>query len=312
MNATGAWCLERGSPEYPRGLRDLDRGEQPLLYGVGRRAVIADLERGPAVTIVGARQASSYGVRVAETLGRDLARARVTVVSGMARGIDAAAHRGALAGGGTTIAVLAGGPDHAYPASNHELHRRIASTGAVISEHPPGSCAAKRHFAQRNRIMAALGHLIVIVEAAQPSGSLITADVALKLGRGVGAVPGQLGVRVAKGSNDLLRDGAYLIRDARDVLDLLFGVGAERCPGLPEARVLRAVPKPRPGPELDRGLLALLEQVKSGAATVDRLAVESGLGSREAAIALARLELLGYVSADPLGGYAVTDLRAPE
>jgi DNA processing protein len=135
--------------------------------------------------------------------------------------------------------------------------------------------------------------------------------VALKLGRDVGAVPGQLGVRVAEGSNDLLRDGAHLIRDARDVLDLLFGVGAER-PASHQARVLRTVPEPRPGPELDRGLSALLELVKSGAGTVDRLAVESALGSREVGIALARLELLGYVTADPLGAYTVTDLRAPE
>jgi DNA processing protein len=221
----------------------------------------------------------------------------------MALGIDSAAHRGALAGGGSTIAVLAGGPDRASPPSNFELHRRIAVSGSVVSEHPPGSRVEPRHFAQRNRIMAALGQVVVIVEAAQPSGSLITADVALKLGRTVGAVPGQLGVRVAEGTNDLLHEGAHLIRDARDVLDLLFGVGASG--DLPAG-------DPRPGPALEREPRELLELVRSGAATVDRLAVESGLGSRQVAIALARLELLGYVSTDALGAYSVTGLRAPE
>jgi DNA processing protein len=304
MSTAAPWRLERSSPGYPAGLLDLERGEQPLLHGIGRRTLLAELEAAPTVTIVGARQASSYGLRVAEALACDLARARVTVVSGMARGIDAAAHRGALAGGGSTIAVLAAGPELAYPASNRELHRRIAAGGAVVSEHPPGSRAQPRHFAQRNRIMAALGKLVVIVEAAQPSGSLITADVALKLGRTVGAIPGQLGVRVAEGTNDLLHDGAHLIRDARDVLDLLFGVG--------EPGDLRLVGDQRPGPALEREPRELLELVRSGAATVDRLAVESGLGSRAVAIALARLELLGYVSADALGAYSVTGLRAPE
>jgi DNA processing protein len=304
VSPAAPWRLERSSPGYPAGLLDLDRGEQPPLYGIGRRALLAELEAAPAVTIVGARQASSYGLRVAEALARDLARARVPVVSGMARGIDAAAHRGALAGGGSTIAVLAGGPDLAYPASNRELHRRIAAAGAVVSEHPPGSRALPRHFAQRNRIMAALGELVVIVEAAQPSGSLITADVALRLGRSVGAVPGQLGVRVAEGTNDLLHDGAHLIRDAHDVLDLLFGVGESGDPC--------RVGAPRPGPALEPEPRRLLELVQSGAATVDRLAVESGLGSRAVAIALARLELLGYVTTDPLGAYSVTGLRAPE
>lgn len=311
MSSAAGWQIEPSSLEYPLGLLDLDQREQPLLYGVGRRAVVAELREGPAVTIVGARQASSYGLRVAETLARDLARERVTVVSGMARGIDAAAHRGALAGGWPTIAVLAGGPELAYPASNRELHRLIAASGAVVSEHSPGSRAERHHFAQRNRIMAALGQVVVIVEAAQPSGSLITADVALKHGRTVGAVPGQLGVRVAAGTNDLLKDGAHLIRDARDVLDLLFGVGVAEAPRA-ERTPPRGVPKPRPGPALELELLELLELVRSGAATVDRLTVESALGSREVAVALARLELLGYVTADSLGGYTVTSLRTPE
>jgi DNA processing protein len=322
MSPLASWQIAPGAPAYPRGLLDLDRNQQPHLHGVGRRDALTGLDLGCAVTIVGARNASSYGLRVAESLARDLARARVTVVSGLARGIDSAAHSGALSGGGPTIAVLAGGPDIPYPPRNRELHRGVAAAGAVISEHPPGSGAQRHHFAQRNRIMAALGGVVVIVEAAQPSGSLITADVALRLGRTVGAVPGQLGVRVAEGTNDLLSEGAHLIRDARDVLDLLFGVGAAP-PGAGRAAPAAAppgagraapaaAPAPRPGPALDPQLRAVLELVRGGAATVDRLAGEAALEPRRAAAALARLELLGYVRADALGAYAVTRLRAPE
>ncbi|MCD6015841.1 MAG: dprA [Solirubrobacterales bacterium] len=307
MSAGGPWAIERSSTDYPVCLTDLDPPEQPLLYGAGRRDAIAGLARDPVVTIVGARQASGYGLRVAERLGRDLAVAGVTVVSGMARGIDAAAHRGALLGGGATIAVLAGGPDNVYPPMNRALYREILGVGAVISEHPPGTEARKHQFPARNRIMAALGAVAVIVEAAQPSGSLITADLAAKLGRTVGAVPGQLGVRVAEGANDLIKEGAHLIRDARDVLDLLFGVGVE--PGRPQ---LHAAPAPRAGPPLKAPLRAVVELVGGGAATVDRVALDGDLAPREAAVALARLERLGYVTADPFGRWGRTDLTPPD
>ena len=230
-----------------------------------------------------------------------MAAAGLVIVSGMARGIDAAAHRGALAARGTTVAVLANGPDVAYPPVNAALYERITETGATISEHPAGCEARRHHFPQRNRIMAALGGAVLIVEAAQPSGTMITADRALRLGRNVGAIPGQVGVRVAAGPNDLIRDGAYLIRDARDVLDLVYGVGAEP----------RNAPPPPPGPALDPPLRALLERVRSGSATLDRLALDGPLDPREVAIGLARLELLGYVRADGLGAYAVTGQAAP-
>jgi DNA processing protein len=306
MSPAPTWVLERGSPAYQACVGDLDEHERPLLHGAGRRRVVAELDHGSTVTVVGARRASGYGLRVAERLAHDLALAGVTVVSGMARGIDAAAHRGALAGGGETIAVLAGGPDVVYPPAHLDLYRRIVSTGAVISEHAPGASPRRHHFTARNRIMAALGRVVVIVEAAQPSGTLVTADLAIKLGRTVGAVPGQLGVRVAEGANDLLKDGAALIRDARDVLDLLFGVGVEEAPGLREA------PKRRPGQPLDPGLAAVLDLVGSGVATVDRVAIELGIEARDAALALARLELLGYVAVDALGSHAPTELKPPE
>lgn len=307
MSGDRCWRLEPGGAAYPPCLRDLEPGERPTLHGAGDRGAIEHLDHGATVTIVGARRASRYGIRVAERLGYELALAGVAVVSGMARGIDAAAHRGALAGEGTAVAVLAGGPDVVYPRRNEELYRRILERGAAVAEHPPGSAPHRHHFPARNRIMAALASVTVIVEAAQPSGSLITADLAARLGRTVGAIPGQLGVRVAAGSNDLIRDGAHLIRDARDVLDLLFGVGLDA--GGP--RLLRA-PLPRPGPALDREQRSLLGAVEAGAATIDRLAADSELAPREVAIALARLERLGYLRADPLGSYARTGLEAPQ
>ena len=302
------WIVERSDRGYPACLVDLDAAEQPRLYGVGRRDAIADLDHEAAVTIVGARQASTYGLRVAERLARDLSLAGVTVISGMARGIDAAAHRGALAGGGRTLAVLANGPDVVYPPMHRDLYRRIVDAGAAIAEHPPGAPAHKRHFPARNRIMAALGRVIVIVEAAQPSGTLITADLGLRLGRTIGAVPGQLGIRVAEGTNDLIKEGANLIRDARDVLDLLYGVGAD---SRPSGAGLREVPPPRAGPVLEPSLREVLGLVGSGAASVDRIALEARIAPREAAVALARLERLGYVGVDALGAHSPTDLRPP-
>jgi DNA processing protein len=303
----GPWTIDPRSPAYPACLRDLERRERPVLHGVGERGAVERLDHRATVTIVGARQASAYGIAVAERLACQLACGGVTVVSGMARGIDAAAHRGALAGGGTTLAVLAGGPDIVYPPANSDLYRQIVDRGAAISEHPPGSAPHRHRFPARNRIMAALGTVVVIVEAAQPSGSLITADLAARLGRTVGAVPGQLGVRVAEGTNDLIKDGAHLVRDGRDVLDLLFGIGLDAT-----GPALRRAPKPRPGPALDPPLREALSAVEAGAATVDRVAAERALAPREAAIALVRLERLGYLRADALGAYARTGLESPE
>lgn len=327
MKASASWQIAPGDALYPGQLCDLEAVEQPELHGVGRREAVAELDPEGAVTIVGSRRASGYGLRVAERLARDLAATGVVIVSGLARGIDAAAHRGALRAGGVTIAVLASGPDVVYPPSHRALYDDILERGAAISEHPPGSEPHRHHFPARNRIMSALGSVVVIVEGAQPSGSLITADRAARLGRTVGAVPGQLGVRVAEGTNDLIKDGAHLIRDARDVLDLLYGVGVEpwsgpsagldvesspRIGGEPTARPrLERAPAPRPGPALEARLREVLTLVGAGAATLDRIAADGRLAPREAALALVRLELLGYVDADPLGAYQRTGLEAP-
>jgi len=297
MSAAAGWRIGAGDAGYPSCLRELGEAVTPGLHGVGRRSVISGFDNATAVTIVGARRASGYGLRAAEAIARELATAGVTIVSGMALGIDAAAHRGALAGAGTTVAVLAGGPDLVYPAMHRDLYREIVASGAVISEYPPGTAARKQNFPARNRIMAALGGVVLIVEAAQPSGSLITAEVAARIGRTVGAVPGQVGVGVAAGTNQLIKDGAHLVRDARDVLDLLFGVGS----GGPR----------RHGPELEAPLRAVLDLVEAGAVSVDRISVGAEIAPREAAVALARLELLGYVCAGAAGDFRRSGLAPP-
>ena len=179
------------------------------------------------VTVVGARRASTYGREVARELGRELASAGLVVVSGLAFGIDACAHRGAL-DGGLTVAVLGCGADVAYPAAHRSLWRRVGEDGLVLSELPPGCGAWRWAFPARNRIMAALSGMTVVVEAAERSGSLITADLAADLGRDLGAVPGPVGSRLSVAPNNLLAGGACLVRDAQDVLDAMLGPGARR------------------------------------------------------------------------------------
>jgi DNA processing protein len=293
----GVWAIRRGEPGYPGALLDLCAGAPDRLFGCGDRAVIEGHELGHTVTIVGSRRASSYGLGVAEELGRLLAAAGLVVVSGMARGIDAAAHRGALAGGGTTLAVLGGGPDVVYPASERRLYGDILASGAAISEAPPGQRPEPGAFPKRNRLMAALGTITVVVEAAQPSGSLITAQRALDLGRQVGAIPGPVTSRASEGTNGLIVDGAELIRGAQDVLDRLLGVGIERVR--------------RCGPALEPDLARVAEAVELGSGTCDAVAVALGAPPQEAAIALARLELLGYVRADAAGRYVRSTLLPP-
>ena len=275
-------ALCRHDERFPAQLGDLH--DPPTILFV--RGELPELE--PAVAIVGTRSASPYGLEVAYELGRGLGAAGVTVVSGLALGIDAAAHRGCLDGGGRAAAVLAGGVDVPYPRQNLQLYERIAKQGAVISELPPGVRPYRWSFPARNRIMAGLAQLSVLVEAAEPSGSLITAEFARDLGRAVGAVPGRVTSRFAAGTNGLLRDGAIPITGAQDVLDELFGVGACELAGasLPGDPTLRAV----------------LEGVEAGR-NLGELAERAGLSIREARAGLARLEADGLVKRSGLGSY---------
>ncbi len=292
------WTMARGEPGYPRSLLDLGDDAPRRLFGCGDRGLVGGLDRRHTVTIVGSRRASSYGLEVAERLGSLVAAAGLVVVSGMARGIDAAVHRGALAAEGSTIAVLAGGPDVIYPSGHRRLYRDIAWTGAILSETPPGGRPARWSFPVRNRIMAALAAITVVVEAARPSGSLVTARHALALGRIVGAVPGPVTSRSSQGANDLLADGGVPIRDAQDVLDHLLGVGATH---------VRPV-----GPALEPSLQRVVELVERGSQSPDAVATGSGAAPGEAAVALSRLELLGYVRVDRDGRYTRTALTAPD
>jgi len=177
---------------------------------------------GPRAAIVGSRRPSPYGEAVAEQLGADLARAGVIVISGLALGIDAAAHRGALLGGGVTVAVMGTGVDIVYPAAHSRLADEIlAAGGALVSQFPDGTTPRRHNFPARNWTMAALSDVVVVVEAAQGSGALITADAALELNKEVMAVPGSVFSPLSVGTHGLIRDGAALVQNARDVLAAL-------------------------------------------------------------------------------------------
>lgn len=219
LEAADCWACCRHDALYPEALLAL-AGAPHALIGRGEPVLLAELSQAAnVVAVIGARRASSYGREVARTLGRDLAAAGLTVISGMAFGIDACAHRGALEAG-RTVAILGCGPDVAYPASHRSLWRRIQESGLILSELPPGTGAWRWAFPARNRIIAALAGITVVVEATERSGSLQTARLARDLGRELGAVPGQIDSRASAGPNDLLADGASLIRNAEDVLSV--------------------------------------------------------------------------------------------
>lgn len=297
LGAAGCWASCRHGEPYPDQLRDAADAPWALI-GRGDPELLATLEPTAAVTVVGARRATAYGREVARTLGRELAGAGMVVVSGLAFGVDGCAHRGALeSDAGRTIAVLGCGPDTSYPASHRALWRRICERGLVLSELPPGAVPWRWTFPARNRIMAALAGMTVVVEAAARSGSLITADLAADLGRDLGAVPGPVTSRASAGPNNLLAGGACVVRDAQDVLDAMLGAGARRLD--------------RHGPALEPALGAALGAVEAGASTADAVATALGLPGAEAGAVLARLELLGYLSCSALGVYSRTLLAAP-
>jgi DNA processing protein len=204
-------------------LDDLPDPPSEFLYARGEH--IPDALAAATVAIVGARACSGYGAQVARTLGRELAAAGVTVVSGLARGIDAEAHRGALDANGRTVAVLGCGIDRDYPAAHAELARRIRASGGIVSEYEPGVEPAPWRFPARNRIIAALANAVVIVEARTRSGALITVDLAMEISRPIYAVPGEITSALSEGTNDLLKRGhATAITAAHDLFEAL-GMG---------------------------------------------------------------------------------------
>jgi DNA processing protein len=271
-------CMhDEGFPERLRGLPWSPRA----LYVAG-----APLEEMPAAALVGARRATAQGLEIAHGLGRGLGAAGVTVVSGMALGVDAAAHAGALGARGRTVAVLATGADVPYPASKRRLYREILeSGGSVVSELPPGTTARRWAFPARNRLIALLSAATVVVEAERKSGSLITAWFAREAGRDVAAVPGTVTSPLAAGPNALLYDGAFVLRDAQDALDLVMGVGWVQERSLDPAEVLES------------RLRGVYEAIARG---------EDPVPGQRTSAALAELELLGLIARSPGGRYVVS------
>jgi DNA processing protein len=276
LGERGFRWIGRSEGAFPSALRSIF--DPPLGLFV-RGAAPLDLLEQPSVAIVGARAASGYGRHVARTLARELASAGLVVVSGLARGIDGEAHRGALDARGTTVAVLGCGIDRDYPASNAELAGRIAETGLIVSEYAPGVEPAPWRFPARNRIVAGLAAATVVVEARERSGALITADLAMEEGREVFAVPGEITSALSAGTNQLLKHGAALASSPTDVL-AVFGLE-------PEQRIAVVV-----------GATAevVLARLRDGAAGADALARSLELDAASVAAALVELELAGLVS----------------
>ena len=301
ITGASAWACCRHDELFPGVLAEL--GDQPaVLFGRGDTELLAGLRHEDAVTIVGSRRPSSYGRDLATELGQQVGAAGIVVVSGMAMGIDSYAHRGALESGGLTVAVLGTGVDVPYPPRCVRLYQEIVDRGLVLAELPPGTAARRWTFPARNRIMAALGGMTVVVEARERSGSLITATMAEHLNREVGAVPGRVGASSATGTNGLLHDGAHVIRNGQDVLDVMLG------PGAAEAA---AVHLPR-GPALEPELAGVLDLVERGSHSADALARASKLEPGPLAAALVSLELDGYLRSDSGGRYERTSLAPRE
>jgi DNA processing protein len=277
------------SPQYPPLLRTLD---DPPLFLFYRGESPAVLE--PCVAVVGSRRVSPYGRRVAEEIGRRLAEAGFCVVSGMALGIDAAAHRGALSRG-RTLAVLAGGLDRASPSSHRELYAAILKRGTALSEHPPGTPSYAAHFPIRNRIITGLCPLVIVVEAAERSGSLISARLANEQGREVFAVPGNIDALGASGTNRLIRDGCTPLVDVREMVaeatEIAARYGLVPRPGSVSAKG----PDPCDGPVSSAPLGRVLATVNQEPADVDSIARAVGFEETEVMTLLTTLELDGLV-----------------
>jgi len=278
LTMLGIRAVHPGHPDYPRLLAEIS-GRPPVIYLRGELTPTDE----SSVAIVGTRRATAYGRQAAERIAAELAAAGVTVVSGLARGVDAAAHRAVLEAGGRTIAVLGSGPDVIYPAEHRRLAEQVIASGAIISEQRPGAKPDAQNFPARNRIISGLSIGVVVIEAPVRSGALITASFAADQGRDVFVVPGSVFAPSSEGTNALLRDGARLVRDGADILeDLSLGVRRET------AALQRELP-------LDAAELRLLAAVGGEARHIDELAEAAGLGAAETGALLLTLELKGLV-----------------
>ena len=289
-----------GSPRYPASLRMLF--DPPVgLYLRGEAAAWDDVCAMPRVTIVGTRTPTGYGLAAASSLAAAFAEAGVAVLSGLAYGIDARAHEAALASDGMTVAVLGSGPDVPYPMRHRHLMRRVIESGAVISELPPGTRAAPWLFPLRNRILAALGDAVVVVQAGQRSGATITADRALELGREVFAVPGSILGESHIGTNRLIQQGAAICLSPRQTVQE-FHEATRMLTAERQGTGLRSERPPEP-PSATEGLVMLA--LGRGPRTVDEISEAVGISLGEAAGVLAMLELRGRACRVGPGRFAV-------
>jgi len=294
-----ARCLLPTDAQYPASFDAL--AEPPyLLFAIGN----LDLLRLPSIAIVGTRSPTAYGLQAARQLSRDLSAAGFGIVSGLARGIDSAAHRGALEGNGATVAVLGHGIEQVYPPENRALFKTVRERGLLISEYPPGETPKAGNFPRRNRLITALADAVLVVEMRHRSGAQHTIVYALDQGKEVMAVPGPIGSPASEGTNQLIKDGARMVTCAADVLEELRGVGAATPSGRPIPEIARddgdARTRPEPALSLltapERRILAVLSPFPSH---VDELAVGSGLPASAVLTTLLGLELRGLVASLP-------------
>ncbi len=275
---SGIRAVHPGHPSYPRLLAEIS-GRPSVLYVRGDLAPADDR----SVAIVGTRRATPYGRQAAERIATELAQAGVTVVSGLARGVDAAAHRAALEAGGRTIAVLGSGPDVIYPAEHRRLSEQVMESGAILSELPPGAKPDAQNFPARNRIVSGITVGTLIIEAPSRSGALITATFAADQGREVFVIPGSIFAQTAEGTNALLRDGARLVRDGADILEDL-GLAGRSGPVLTQCQM-----------SLDENERRLLAALGKEARHIDELAEEAELPAAAVSALMLTMELKGLV-----------------
>ena len=291
LRASGARLVLWGDNAYPRQLAAI-RSAPPALYVIGRIEAL----KAPQLAIVGARRASPLGLAIARELAGSLAQLGLTITSGLAAGIDAASHEGALTAGGRTVAVFGTGLDRVYPAENAGLASRIRESGALVSEFPPRTEPQRQNFPRRNRVISGLALGTLVVEAAQDSGSLITAQRALEQGREVFAVPGSIRSPLSWGCHQLIRDGAHLVAGPADVLaGLQFHHEYQRLDP-PDAGGSDGAP-------LDKEYEMLLDALGFEPATIDTLVARSGLSGESIASMLLILELEGRIAPYPGGLY---------
>ncbi len=284
LDRTLAWLTQPGhdllawdDPEYPQALLAIGYAP-PVLYVLGRR----DRLNRCALAIVGSRNASAQGEDHAQAFAQTLGHAGLTIVSGLAAGVDAAAHRGALGTAGSTIAVIGTGPDRVYPAHHRDLAHRIAAEGAIVSQFPPGTPPKESNFPRRNRLISGLARGVLVVEAALSSGSLLTARYAGEQGREVFAIPGSIHSPLSKGSHRLIRDGAKLVETAQDVLEELGMLSG--APGTPATAPAQESADP------------LLVAMGEDPVEVDALVARTGSTAQEIAARLVTLELAGAIA----------------